>query len=96
MDSVQSLLPKVLRKRGLFTQATASHVVHATQEWLDGMLPNLAGFVHVDKFSHGVITVSCTHSIAAQECRQILPMLLEHLKREHKQTVVQEVMIVRK
>ncbi len=96
MDRLQSILPKVLRKRGLHVQADASRVTFCANEWVKTALPRFADVVRVDRFSHAVLQISCSHSIAAQECLPLLPALKEYLQRECKQLAIEDIRLVRK
>lgn len=82
MDSLSSILPKVLRKRGLHTHATASLATHKAQEWLHAALPALAAAIAVTTLRDGTLTVRCTHSIAVQEVAQLSEGLLGFLEKE--------------
>lgn len=82
MDALSSLLPKVLAKRGLNVHAHAAHVVHRSQLWLDERLPALRTALKVQKFQDGTLYVTCTHSIAAQECHPLFPDLQLFLQQE--------------
>jgi hypothetical protein len=82
MDQLSSLLPKVLARRGLNVSAHAAHVVHRSQMWLEERLPALSSCLRVQKFQDGTLFVTCTHSIAAQECHPLFPDLQLFLKRE--------------
>ncbi|MDB4977933.1 MAG: hypothetical protein JWM56_119 [Candidatus Peribacteria bacterium] len=82
MDRISSLLPKVLQKRGLQAQATASHIVHIAQEWLRQALPQFSADLHVERYSDATLYISAAHSIAAQECQQVLPLLKIYLQKE--------------
>ena len=95
MERVGSLLSKVLAKRGLKDQAIASLIVHQAQEWLVDALPPFHDMIHVQKCENGVLFVKCEHSIAAQECHQVVDGLLEYLKGECGFTVVESVRIMR-
>ncbi|NOS66889.1 MAG: hypothetical protein HOO67_00755 [Candidatus Peribacteraceae bacterium] len=95
MDSLASILPRVLHKRGLHGHATAALATHKATEWLHAALPSFASQLHVDTFKDGVLTISTTHSIAAQECMPLLPGLKEFLLRECKGSAVREVRMVR-
>ena len=95
MDSLSSILPKVLRKRGLHGHASAALVTHKATEWLRLALPALSGQFHVEHLKDGVLTISTGHSIAAQECLPLLPALTEFLQRECKGSTVREVRLVR-
>ncbi len=95
MDSLSSILPSVLRKRGLHGHAVAALVTLKTTEWLRVALPSLADQFHVEQFRDGVLTIATGHSIAAQECRSLLPALMEFLRRECKGSSVRDVRLVR-
>jgi hypothetical protein len=95
MDSVGSLLPKVLRRRGLYEHAAASLVTLKAQEWLTAELPMFAGAITVPRFSQGVLEIACANSIASQECHSLVPVLLAHLTRECEGMSVKEVRVVR-
>ncbi|MDD4319789.1 MAG: DUF721 domain-containing protein [Candidatus Peribacteraceae bacterium] len=82
MDSLRSLLPKVLRRRGLAGQAGASHVTYVAQKWLQEVLPGLAAFMEVRHLKDGVLTIACRNGVAAQECRHLSSRLLDHVRRE--------------
>ncbi len=95
MDSLSSILPRVLHKRGLHGHAVAALVTHKATEWLTLALPALAKQFRVENVRDGVLTISTTHSIAAQECLPLLPSLLEFLQRECKNSSVRDVRMVR-
>ena len=95
MDHLSSILPFVLRKRGLHHHATAALVTHKAAEWLKLALPGLSDQLHPDHVKDGVLTISASHSIAAQECNSLLPSLKEYLLRECGEKSVREVRLVR-
>lgn len=95
MDSLGSILPKVLHRRGLHKHATAALVTHRATDWLKATLPHCAEQLHVDTLKDGVLTISAVHPIAAQECTPILPSLRVFLERECKGIVVREVRLMR-
>lgn len=95
MDSISSILPRVLHKRGLHGHAVAALVTHKATEWLNLALPALAKQFRVENVRDGVLTISTTHSIAAQECMPLLPSLMEFLKRECKGSSVRDVRLMR-
>lgn len=82
MDSLRSIIPKVLSKRGIATQAHASLLVHKAQEWLLEVLPSLSAELRVQKVQNRVLVIECENSIAAQECAQLSARLLEYLQKE--------------
>ncbi len=95
MDSLSSILPKVLHRRGLHGHAVAALVTHKAFEWLRAAVPHCIDQLHVDHLKDGVLTISTSHSIAAQECLPLLPGLTEFLQRECKAAKVREVRLVR-
>ncbi len=95
MDSLRSILPKVLRKRGLHIQVQASHVTHLAQEWLDKTLPDLVGTLSVERLRHATLVITCRHGVAAQECVPVLPALKEYLRRECGPSTVAEIQLLR-
>ncbi len=95
MDSLKSILPKVLHRRGLHGQATASHVTHAADAWLRSALPHLIDAFCVEKLSHATLSISCTHGIAAQECTPLLPALREYLARQFPSVTVTDIRLSR-
>jgi predicted small metal-binding protein len=95
MDSLRSVLPTVLKKRGLFAHAQASHVTFATEHWLTQMLPGCKDAFAVERLADATLTISCRHSIAAQECQALLPQLMEHLRREFPATRIEDIRLVR-
>lgn len=82
MDHIRTVLPNVLRKRGLHGHATAALAVHKAQEWLLELLPGLAGSFAVEKLVNGVLTVACRDSVTAQECHALASPLLRYLQTE--------------
>lgn len=95
MDSVRSVLPKILAKRGLKDHAQAALITHKAQKFLEGVLPTLADAIHVDKLERGTLIISVGHSIAAQECQQLFPRLREYLQKECPEVPVLEVRVMR-
>jgi len=95
MDSLRSILPKVLRKRGLHGQATAGLVTYRAEQWLQKSLPKLQGTIHVQEFSDAVLTVECANGIALQECQFLLPSLSGSLSKECSEAFVREIRVIR-
>jgi hypothetical protein len=65
------------------------------QEWLTAELPMFAGAITVPRFSQGVLEIACANSIASQECRSIIPVLLAYLAQECEGMSVKDVRIER-
>jgi len=95
MDRLSLLLPGILHKRGLHSQAKASLVVHQATEWLHGALPLFITDLDVLKFADGTVTIAAKNSIAAQECQQVLPLLQEYLVKDCQQTGIESLQITR-
>ena len=82
MDDLQSILKRVLKKRGLHDHAQAALVVHKARLWLADQFPELRHALVVERFTDGILTISCGHSGGLQACREMLPELLEMLQRD--------------
>ena len=95
MDSLGSILPKVLHKRGLYRHAQAALVTHKAALWLKAALPSFTEQLRVGTFTDGVLTIASTHSIAAQECQGFLPELTEFLNRECDGAAVRQIRMMR-
>jgi hypothetical protein len=80
MDHIFSVLPKVLRKRGLQEHAEGALVVHRAQQWLHERLPHLATVISVRNVKENVLHIVCIHSIAVQECQNAIPDLQDYLR----------------
>lgn len=87
MERAGSLLPKILRKRGLFDEATASLVVHRAQTWLKQAFPDLAGAYAPKTLEDGVLTIAASHPIAQQEGALRAAELLAYLQEDPAITV---------
>ncbi|TSC57569.1 MAG: hypothetical protein Greene041619_1085 [Candidatus Peregrinibacteria bacterium Greene0416_19] len=75
--------------------AEASRVTYVAQQWLSATLPAFHDTVKVEKLEHGVLTIGCAHSVAAQECQFLMPVLLAHLQRECGPQALTEARVVR-
>ncbi len=95
MDRLDTLLPKILQRRGLHQQATASLMVHQAQEWLRNALPQFARDLVVLHVKDSVLQISAANSIAAQECHQVLSLLKEYLQRDCKHVTLEGIQITR-
>lgn len=95
MDSLRSVIPGVLRKRGLFKHAEASHVTFSAQRWIEMMLPRFKGDIAVQELSDATLTISCRHSIASQECTPLITELQEYLAHEFPTSRILEIRLIR-
>ena len=95
MDHIRSGLPKVLHKRGLHGQVSASLVTYKAQQWLQQTLPDIAQWLSVQTLMRGTLSIAASHSIAAQECQQVLPLLKRYLAQECPAQLVEEIRLIR-
>ena len=79
MDKLSSLIPRVLNKRGLRDEASASHVTYLSMLWIQENLPDCSQYLVVSKHSAAVLHVESDHSIASQELSQVSQALLDYL-----------------
>ena len=91
MDHISTLLPKVLRKRGIKDEADASLVVHEASMWL--RRSGVPG--KVTKLKSGTLFIEAPSSIAAQECHASSNELLEALRLRFPDITIENVRIVR-
>lgn len=95
MDRLFSVLPKVLRKRGLHEHAEGALVVLRAQRWLEGRFPSLLGSIRVQKYQEHVLHIQCSHSIALQECQGSIPDLKDFLCKDCAFTALSDVQVSR-
>ena len=95
MDRAFHVLPGVLSKRGLKDHAHGALLVYRAQKWLCDRLPLLSKVLHVQKVQNGTLVVTCTHSVAVQECQSVSPELLHFLKEECAFAPVSDIRITR-
>ena len=95
VEHIRSLLPKVLRKRGLIEHANVALVILKAREWIAGHLQDFENDLHPQKFRDGVLTIACAHSIASQECQQRSADLLSFLHIVCEGIVVEQIRMIR-
>lgn len=95
MDKLSLVLPKVLQKRGLAKHANGALVAHRAKDWLGKKLPQLETFVKVARIQDGVLFLSCSHSVALQECQGSVAELLQYLRVECPFEPILDVRVVR-
>lgn len=95
MQRVSSFLSNVLHKRGIRDHAYSSFVVFKSQKWLEDRLPSLKQTLHVQKVQDGTLFISCSHSIAAQECHGVFGDLEHFLTVECPFSGIEQIRIVR-
>jgi hypothetical protein len=67
MDRAGSLLPRVLRKRGIYDEARAALLVHRARQWLSERFGSASDAYRPLHLRCGVLTIACTHSAAQHE-----------------------------
>jgi hypothetical protein len=82
MDKISHVLPKVLQRRGLKDHAQGAHATHAARKWFESHLPHIAPFIGDMKIVETALHISCSHSIALQECQAQNAHLIEYLRLE--------------
>jgi hypothetical protein len=92
MDHISTLLPKVLRKRGIKDEADASLIVFAANAWLK---IHAGGIATASKCSAGTLFLEVISSVAGQECAGRSEELLEFLRSKYPGTPLEKVRIQR-
>ena len=95
MDHISTLLPKVLRKRGIKDEAEASLVAFAADRWFKEFAPEITPQVQVAKFMDRTLFLKVGSSIAAQECYARNEELLLYLRKEFPAIPLEKVCILR-
>ena len=95
MDHIGLILPKILKKRGLQSHANASIVLLKTQEWISEQLPDFKDDLHAQTYKDASIIISCSNSIASQECQMRLVELLEYLKKDCFEIPIEQIRLIR-
>lgn len=95
MDRLFSVLPKVLRKRGLNEHAEGALVVLRAQRWLEERFPALLDGIRVQKYQEHVLHIHCSHSIALQECQGAIPDLQDFLRKDCAFTAISDIRVSR-
>lgn len=95
MDHVSSLIPSVLRKRGLYDEAHASMIVYRAQKWLLDTHPEAAQALHPHALKDGILTLRADNDAAEREGSLFATALLSFLQSGEENTV-REVRVTRK
>lgn len=95
MDHVNTLLAKVLHRRGLAAEAGAAYATHRAGLWIAEHLKGVAPFLHVRSLKDGKLAVSADNSIAAQECSEARMQLLADLQKNCTTAGIREIVITR-
>lgn len=82
MDRLDSLLPKVLKQKGMFEAAVASLTVSKANEWIKEHSPHLVPHIHAVKLQDGRLHLKADHPLIVSEFQQHHAMLLSYLNAE--------------
>ncbi|MBM3231723.1 DUF721 domain-containing protein [Candidatus Peregrinibacteria bacterium] len=91
---MNSLLANVLRKRGLFTEASSSHALHCAKAWIVRALPHCTSVLSVKGLRDSTLVLEAQNSIAAQECTILRESLLSALQEECPQAGIREISVI--
>lgn len=95
MDKIQTLLARVLHKRGIYADATASMLVYRARGFLLEHMPELSPSLHVLHIKNGCLTISADNSIAAQECNMLAEPLISALKAQSEDCHIERISVIR-
>lgn len=95
MDRAFSILPKVLRTRGLADAAYSGLILERASAWIREQLPTHAVSLRPSQLKDGVLMIEGSHSIAVTECSERSGELLTHLASAVPEAPVRSVRIVR-
>lgn len=95
MDRLASLIPSVLRKRGLYDDAQAALVIYRAKKWMEEKHADSASAIHPLTLSGGILTISVDDPIAEKKATELMPDLLLFLQSDSS-TVIKEMRVQRK
>jgi len=95
MDDMQSILARILKKRGLYGHAEAAQVTHIALRELHKALPELAESLSIGSCKDGTLTIIAANSIASQEAQQCKDTLMNAILRDCPNAPIREIRIVR-
>lgn len=94
MDKLSLLIPRVLHKRGLKDEASASYVTYLAMLWIQENLEEQSRLLKVIKHSDSVLFIDSDHSIASQELSQVQEVFLQYLN-SHEGVLIDQIRISR-
>ena len=95
MDRVFSILPRVLRQRGLSSAAFSGLILERASAWIRERLPEHASHLRPLQVKDGILTIEGGHSIAVMECSGCSEELLKYLADTMPDVPVKAVRVVR-
>lgn len=96
MDSVKTLLPKVLKKRGMYDVMMATHLLRETEQWIAVAAPDFLDAIHVKTFANGIITIEADNAIAMMALNPLRSTCIAHLQKILPECAVSQIKITRK
>jgi len=94
MDKLSLLIPRVLHKRGLKDEASASYVTYLACQWIDDNLPEQSMHLRVVRLAGKCLFIDSDHSIASQELTQVQEHIISYLN-THEGVSIDQMMIAR-
>ena len=82
MESLQGIIGRVLKKRGLAGEAKASHITFVAERLIASKMPALTKDVSVKEFKDSILLLETKTSSAAQSVRDLLPYLKRQLQKD--------------
>ena len=95
MDRAFSILPKVLRHRGLADAAYSGLILQRASEWIREELPDHAASLRPTQLKDGVLLIEGSHSIAVAESSERCQELLTYLASTVPEAPVRSVRVIR-
>lgn len=95
MDRAFSILPKILRQRGLSEAAYSGLVLERAMQWIREALPDHTTSLHPLQVKDAVLIIEGSHSIAVAECSGRCPELLAYLTSTLPEIPLRSVRVVR-
>lgn len=79
MDRVKDILPRVLKKRGVYDEVVASAVVASAAAWIRTNLPAYADDLAVSHAAQGRLHVKARSTVALMALKALEQTLLDHI-----------------
>lgn len=94
MDRISHLIPRVLGKRGLKGEASASYITYIAMQWIERNLPSHMKNLSVSKLRDNTLIIESHHPIASQELSQVSEELKANIN-DHEGVNIDGIMISR-
>jgi hypothetical protein len=94
MDKLSHLIPRVLNRRGLKNEASASYVTYLATQWIEENMPEHVQALSVSKKTDTRLCIDSDHPIASQELSLVIEQLKGYLN-SHEGIQIDEILISR-